>query len=305
MGPVDWQSQTARGIAQRLWMRGQSNKVQTFDSLNFGSSISDDEDDRASQSTIVGDSSGSSTDRGSNSSHSRSGSERSSPIASAAFPPSGCGSGSERASPVASAAFASSGCGSGNETPVASTAPSECGSGGDTLSMSSYAEEDVSSSLGSSPSRLPGHMEPEDKKADIRREAFHRKRQELRSFAKILAEGAGHDYRLIKAAFKATDPDNSGWVSAPAFERVFVRFGVAPDVASRVFQLLEHNKNGCANYMTFMAWCGPILQQGLRAQPRFQPPAPPLRQQEQRWGPHGWRQWRLIPAVSGQRLYLS
>merc|ERR1719262_795903 len=92
MNTVAWQSSSAGlhtrgGIAQRLWM-SKTSPIMTIDSLRFASSASDDEDDRASHSTNVGDSSGASTDRWSSS---QSGSERSSPIAAAAFPLSGGG----------------------------------------------------------------------------------------------------------------------------------------------------------------------------------------------------------------------
>lgn len=250
--------------------------MMTIDSLKFASSASDDEDDRASHSTNVGGSSGASTDRGSNSSSvSQSGSERSSPVASPGV------------SPAFAPAFAS-GC--------------------DSLSTSSYIEDSsgTGSSRNSSPSRLPGHVEALDEDAITRREAFHRrKRLELRSLAKVLAKGAGYDYGLIHAAFEAVDLNDHGWVSSAAFESVFVRFGVAPDVASQVFSLLEQDDKGCANYMSFMAVCGPVLQQGLRAQPRFQPPSPAPRQQEQRFGPHGWRTWRRTPALKGQSWSLA
>jgi len=246
--------------------------VMTIDSLKFASSASDDEDDRASHSTNVGGSSGASTARCSNSSSvSQSGSERSSPVASPAFAP----------------AFAS-GC--------------------DSLSTSSYIEDSSGpgSSRSSSPSRLPGHVEALDEDVTTRREAFHRRRRlDLRSLAKVLAKGAGYDYGLIHAGFEAVDLNDHGWVSSAAFESVFVRFGVEPDVASQVFALLEQNDKGCVNYMSFMAVCGPVLQQGLRAQPRFQPPSPAPRQQEQRFGPHGWRTWRRTAAVKGQSWSLA
>jgi hypothetical protein len=137
------------------------------------------------------------------------------------------------------------------------------------------------------------------------REALHRSRRvaqrgSLRSLAKKLAEGAGHDYRLIRAAFEAVDSDDSGWVSPAAFQSVFVRFGLTQDVGSQVISLLEPNNKGCVNYVNLMALCGPVIQQGLRSQPRFQPPVPALRPQEQQFGPHGWRTWRRTPAVKGQ-----
>jgi len=117
-------------------------------------------------------------------------------------------------------------------------------------------------------------VQSSDEDATIRREEIqHRRRLELRSLAKILAENAGHDYRLIHAAFEAVDAGKDGWISAAAFEAVFVRFGAASDIASRTFSLLERNNDDCVNYKSFMARCGTLLQHGLRAQPRFQPPS--------------------------------
>lgn len=252
----------------------------TIDSLKFNSSVSDDEDDRESHSTIIGDSSGVSTDRGSiSSSQSQSGSERSSPVASAAFPP------SERAP--------------------------ELISGFDSFSISSHTEDNsgMGSSRGSSPSRLPGHVAALDEDGISSEALHHMKREEHRSnlqkFAKILGKGAGYDYGLIHAAFEAVDSDDDGWVSAAAFEAVFNRFGVAPDVALGAISLLQRNSEGCVSYMNFMALCGPVLQRGLRRQPRFQPPSLAPRQEEQRHGPHGWRMWRLAPAVKGQAWNLA
>merc|ERR1719313_1641768 len=277
MSPITWQSASnaipVRDIAQRLWINKPSSIV-TIDHLKFVSSGSDDEDDRESHSTNVGNSSGVSTDRGSNSScQSQCGSERSSPIASPVFP------------------------------------PGECTPGFDSLSTLSHTEESsgAGSSRGSSPSRLPGHVMDEDV---VKTEALHQRRRtenrgNLQRLAKILGEGAGHDYGLIHAAFEAVDSDDDGWVSETAFEAVFDRFGVTPDVASQVLSLLEHNSEGCVNYMSFMALCGPVLQKGLRAQPRFQPPSPAMRQEEQRHGPHGWRMWRRTPAAKGQVWYLA
>merc|ERR1719313_1557412 len=94
MSPITWQSASnaipVRDIAQRLWINKPSSIV-TIDNLKFASSGSDDEDDRESHSTNVGNSSGASTDHGSNSScQSQSGSERSSPIASPSFPSGEC-----------------------------------------------------------------------------------------------------------------------------------------------------------------------------------------------------------------------
>eukprot|EP00746_Dinoflagellata_sp_MGD_P163619 gnl/MRDRNA2_/MRDRNA2_91769_c0_seq1.p1 gnl/MRDRNA2_/MRDRNA2_91769_c0~~gnl/MRDRNA2_/MRDRNA2_91769_c0_seq1.p1 ORF type:complete len:283 (+),score=54.58 gnl/MRDRNA2_/MRDRNA2_91769_c0_seq1:95-943(+) len=282
MSPMTWQSSSAalpvRGIAQRLWINRPSPIV-TIDNLKFASSGSDDED-WESHSTNAGNSSGVSTDHSSNSS---------------------CQSqcGSERSSPVPSPVFAS-----GDGAPG-------FGPGFDSLSTSEQSSG-AGSSRGSSPSRLPGHViHVNDMDEDVAKTeaSHHRRRTEHRSnlqrLAKVLGEGAGYDYGLIHAAFEAVDADDDGWVSDTAFEAVFKRFGVTPDVASQVLSLLEHNNKGCVNYMNFMALCGPVLQKGLRVQPRFQPPSSAMRQEEQRHGPHGWRMWRRTPAVTGQVWHLA
>lgn len=337
----DWRSAAGRAmrrtsVATTLPPMRRKSVVTAFDDLKLLSSVSD-EDDRASESTNVGSSSGASTVRGCKSAQSQfgSGSERSSPrsspVASSVFAPSDSNSGSERSSPrsspVASSALkpcntfgfdtasVSAECSDvGLTDPVASSAlkPSKT-FGLDTASVSTECS-DVGLSQGSTPTRLPGYVDALDDDAASCKEASQRKRREkerseLRSLAKILAEGAGHDYRLIRATFEAVDQDDSGWVSSVAFEKVLGRFGVEPGVASRIFSLLQHNSKGCVNYSNFMALCGPVLQRGLRAQPRFQPPSPGVvdsgpspmpRHQEQRWGPHGWRTWRMTPAVKGQ-----
>jgi hypothetical protein len=247
--------------------------------LKFVSSGSDDEDDRESRSTNIGDFSGVSTDQGSlSSSQSQSGSERSSPIASPAFPPGACNDSFDP--------------------------------GFDSLSTSSHMDDGsgTCSSSGSSPSRIPHVVtltEDAANKEDLQRRKRVDHRKDLQRLAKILGEGAGYDYRLIHAAFEAVDSDDDGWVSEAAFEAVFNRFGVAPDVAAQVVARLQRNSEGCVSYMNFMALCGPVLQKGLRAQPRLQPPCPPVRREEQRHGPHGWRMWRRTPAVTGQVWHLA
>lgn len=282
MGPIGWQSSSAgnsaRAVAQRLWMN-RTSPVMTIEHLKFVNSGSDDEDDRESHSTNTGDSSGASMDQGSiSSSQSQSGSARSSPIASPAFPPGACDQSLDL--------------------------------GFDSLSTCSHVEDSrgTCSSSGSSPSRLPHVVtlgEDAVKKDTLLRKTRGENRNDLQRLAKILGEGAGYDYRLIRAAFQAVDSNDDGWVSDAAFEAVFNRFGVAPDVALQVTARLQRNSEGCVNYMNFMALCGPVLQKGLRAQPRFQAPSPAVRPEEQRHGPHGWRMWQRIPAVTGQAWHLN
>merc|ERR1719428_350919 len=126
------------------------------------------------------------------------------------------------------------------------------------------------------------HMDLEqqlDADERIYSKSFQRwKRLEFQSLATILASGSGKDYGLITAAFEAADPLKSGWVSASAFEAVLVRFGVAPDVAHRVPQILQQgvtevnqNNKGCMNYRSFMTQLDTLLRQGLVAKLGIQP----------------------------------
>jgi len=104
---------------------------------------------------------------------------------------------------------------------------------------------------------------------------------ELRRIAKLLGQKAVFNYREIRNAFLAVDANGDGRVTASEVASFCAHFAMSPEVASRLFSLMDKDDNGDANWQKFMSVFAPVFKE---VKSTAEPPC--------------YATWRLCPSVN-------